>query len=83
MELGAIDQLPFGSVSLLLGNDLAGDKVKPPGCIVVDKPQENVTDNLGLDETLTSCVVTRAMKKKLSSNNKCEKCIRHRYRHKK
>ena len=61
VELGAIDQLPFGSVSLLLGNDLAGDKVKPPGCIVVDKPQEDVTDNFGLDETLTSCVVTRAM----------------------
>ena len=64
VELGAIGQLPFGSVSLLLGNDLAGDKVKPSGCIVVDKPQEDVTDNLGLDETLTSCVVTRAMKNK-------------------
>ena len=77
VELGAIDQLPFGSVSLLLGNDLAGDKVKSPGCIVEDKPQENVTDNLGLDETLTSCVVTRAMKKKLSSNNKhkCESVL--------
>ena len=39
VELGAIDQLPFVSVALLLGNDLAGDKVKPSGCIVVDKPQ--------------------------------------------
>ena len=68
VELGAIEQLPFASVSLLLGNDLAGDKVKPSSCIVVDKPQEDVTDNLGLDETLTSCVVTRAMKKKLSDN---------------
>ena len=75
VELGAIDQLPFGSVSLLLDNDLAGDKVKPSGCIVVDKPQENVTDNLGLDETLTSCVVTRAMKKKLSDNNKNESVL--------
>ena len=64
VELGAIDQLLFGSVSLLLGNDLARDKVKPSGCIVVDKPQESVTDNLGLNETTTSCVVTRAMKKK-------------------
>ena len=52
----------------MLGNDLAGDKVKPPGCIVVDKPQEDV--NLSLDKTLTSCVVTRALKKKLSDNNK-------------
>ena len=62
-------------MSLLLGNDLAGDKVKPPGCIVVDKPQDDVTDNLGLDETLTSCVVTRAMKKKLSDNNKNESVL--------
>ena len=75
MELGAIDQLPFGSVSLLLGNDLAGDKVKPSGCIVVDKPQDDVTDNMVLDETLTSCVVTRAMKKKLSDNNKNESVL--------
>ena len=59
-------------MSLLLGNDLAGDKVKPSGCIVVDKPQKDVTDNLGLDETLISCVVTRAMEKKLSDNNKNE-----------
>ena len=73
VELGTIDQLPFGSVSLLLGNDLAGDKVKPSGCIVVDKPQEDVTDNLGLDETLTSCVVTRAMK--LADNNKNESVL--------
>ena len=75
VELGAIDQLPFGSVALLLGNDLAGDKLKPSGCIVVDKPQEDVTDNLGLDETLTSCVVTRAMKKKLSDNNENESVL--------
>ena len=27
VELGAIDQFPFGSVSLLLGSDLAGDKL--------------------------------------------------------
>ena len=71
VELGAIDQLPF----MLLGNDLAGDKVKPSGCIVVDKTQEDVTDNLGLDETLTSCVVTRAMKKKLSDNDKNESVL--------
>ena len=70
VELGAIDQLPFGSVSLLLVNDLAGDKVKPSGCIVVDKPQDDGTDNLGLDGTLTSCAVTRVMKKKLSDNDK-------------
>ena len=39
------------------------------------KPQEDVTDNLGLDDTLTSCVVTRAMKKKLSDNNKNESIL--------
>ena len=60
-------------MSLLLGNDLAGDKVKPSGCIVVDEPQDDVTDNLGLDKT--SCVVTRAMKKKLSDNDKNESVL--------
>ena len=60
-------------MSLLLGNDLAGDKVKPSGCIVVDEPQDDVTDNLGLDKT--SCVVTRAMKKKLSVNDKNESVL--------
>ena len=40
---------------------------------VVDKPQENVTDNL--DETLTSCVVIRAMTNKLSNNNKNESVL--------
>ena len=38
----------------------------------MDEPQEDVTDNLGLNETLTSCVVTRAMKKKLYDNDKNE-----------
>ena len=39
----------------------------------MEKPQEDVTDNLGLDETLISCVDTRALK--LSNNNKNESVL--------
>ena len=63
--VGARPTLPVEDISLLLGNDLAGDKVlyimNP---IVSDEPsyEENELENT---EICPACVATRSMRKKL------------------
>jgi len=61
--VGVIPTLPVEGISLLLGNDLAGDKVimEP---IVSDEPsyEENELENT---DVFSTCVVTRTMSKKL------------------
>ena len=67
--VGVRPTLPFEGVSLLLGNDLAGDKVvKNP--IVCSKPV--IVDEPILDDTelYPTCAVTRAMAKKAEKANR-------------
>lgn len=58
VSVGVVSQLPVKGVDMLLGNDLAGDKV-------VGVPQMSVEPTCGdtedLDNTFPSCVVTRSM----------------------
>ncbi len=61
-EFGVRNELPIRGVDVILGNDLAGDRVHPEP-IVSDKPcvQDTVTCD---SEIFPSCAVTRAMSAK-------------------
>ena len=66
VTLGIKSSLPFEGVQLLLGNDLAGDKVQS-NPIVTEKPYfGQVPDSAEQEfpELYPACAVTRAMKKK-------------------
>ena len=66
VPVGIRQTLPFKCVHLLLGNDLAGDKVVV-NPLVTDTPCMDQSPNLieqELPDLYTSCVVTRAMAKK-------------------
>ena len=70
VRLGVRQSLPFEGVHLLLGNDLAGDKViiNP---LVTDKPCLDQTPDPIENEVpdlFPACVVTRAMSKKTSDS---------------
>lgn len=65
VTMGVINSMPFPGVQLLLGNDLAGEKVVIPNPIMIDNPLLNSNINLCEDETVVypSCVITRTMKR--------------------
>ena len=66
VTVGVRPTLPIEGISLLLGNDLAGDKVivNP---IVSDKPCfEDDCEEQGNADIFSACAVTRAMEKKFS-----------------
>ena len=65
-DVGVRSTLPVEGIQLLLGNDLAGDKVKT-NPIMTDRPQlSNVIDPIEeeIPDLYPSCAVTRAMAKK-------------------
>ena len=64
---GVIESLPFDGIQLLLGNDLAGDKVNP---ILTDKPcpQHDPAEQV-IPDLYPSCAVTRAMKERKESDS--------------
>ena len=66
MIIGITPSLPFKGVHLLLGNDLAGDKVVV-NPLVTDTPNIGQTDDpieQEIPDLYPSCAVTRAMAKK-------------------
>ena len=72
VSVGIIESLPFEGIHLLLGNDLAGDKVKVDP-ILADQPclsqQSDPIEN-HFPDLFPSCAVTRAMKKQEIANNR-------------
>jgi hypothetical protein len=66
VSLGIIESLPFDGIHLILGNDLAGDKVKA-NPILTNKPclsqQPDPVEQI-FPDLYPSCAVTRAMKKR-------------------
>ena len=71
MVIGITPSLPFKCVHLLLGNDLAGDKVVV-NPLVTDTPNIGQTDNpieQEIPDLYPSCAVTRAMAKKAILKN--------------
>ena len=69
--IGITPSLPFKSVHLLLGNDLAGDKVVV-NPLVTDTPNIGQTDDpieQEIPDLYPSCAVTRAMAKKAILKN--------------
>ena len=65
--IGIKPSLPFKGVYLLLGNDLAGDKVVV-NPLVTDTPNIGQTDD-PIEQEIPSCAVTRAMAKKAILKN--------------
>ena len=71
MVIGITPSLPFKGVHLLLGNDLAGDKVVV-NPLVTDTPNIGQTDDpieQEIPDLYPSCAVTRAMAKKAILKN--------------
>lgn len=72
VEVALRDGLPVGGITFLLGNDLAGDKVtsRAPNPIIMKVPR--IEEDEGLAKLypgmFSSCVVTRAMAKKMVDN---------------
>ena len=62
VQLGVRKELPIKGVEILLGNDLAGDRVHVEP-IVSDQPSIEDTEDLDID-IFPSCAVTRAMSRK-------------------
>ena len=71
MSVGIRPSLPFKGVHLLLGNDLAGDKVVVDPLLTntpcVDQPPDPIEQEI--PDLYPSCAVTRAMAKKAKQNN--------------
>ena len=71
MAVGIRPSLPFKGVHLLLGNDLAGDKVVVDPLLTstpcVDQPPDPIEQEI--PDFYPSCAVTRAMAKKANQNN--------------
>ena len=71
VTVGVRPSLPVEGVSLLLGNDLAGEKVVV-NPIVTDKPRfSDDPDDIDL-EIFPACAVTRAMKRKMTESMNSE-----------
>lgn len=72
VEVALRDGLPVGGITFLLGNDLVGDKVTShaPNPIIMKVPR--IEEDEGLAKfypgVFSSCVVTRAMAKKIVDN---------------
>ena len=71
VAVGVRPSLPFKGVHLLLGNDLAGDKVvvNPPLTTIpcLDQPPDPIEQEI--PDLYPSCAVTRAMAKKAKQND--------------
>ena len=71
VAVGIRPSLPFKGVHLLLGNDLAGDKVVVDPLLTstpcVDQPPDPIEQEI--PDLYPSCAVTRAMAKKAKQNN--------------
>ena len=71
VAVGIRPSLPFKGVHLLLGNDLAGDKVVVDPLLTstpcVDQPPDPIEQEI--PDLYPSCAVTRAMAKKANQNN--------------
>ena len=71
VAVGIRPSLPFKGVHLLLGNDLAGDKVVVDPLLTstpcVDQPPESIEQEI--PDLYPSCAVTRAMAKKAKLNH--------------
>ena len=71
MAVGIRPSLPFKGVHLLLGNDLAGDKVVVDPLLTstpcVDQPPDPIEQEI--PDLYPSCAVTRTMAKKAKQNN--------------
>ena len=71
VAVGIRPSLPFKGVHLLLGNDLAGDKVVADPLLTstpcVDQPPDPIEQEI--PDLYPSCAVTRAMAKKAKQNN--------------
>ena len=71
MAAGIRPSLPFKGVHLLLGNDLAGDKVVDNPLLTyipcIDQPPDPIEQEI--PELYRSCAVTRAMAKKVKQND--------------
>ena len=68
VAVGIRSSLPFKSVHLLLGNDLAGDKVVVNPLLTnipcIDQPPDPIEQEI--PDLNISCAVTRAMQRKLN-----------------
>ena len=71
MAVGVRPSLPFKGVNLLLGNDLAGDKVVVNPLLTstpcVDQPPD--PKEQGIADLYLSCAITRAMARKAKLNH--------------
>ena len=71
MAVGIRPSLPFKGVHLLLGNDLAGDKVVVDPLLTitpcVDQPPDPIEQEI--PDLYPSCAVTRAMAKRANKNH--------------
>ena len=71
MAVGIRPSLPFKGVHLLLGNDLAGDKVVVEPLLTstpcVDQPPDPIEPKI--PDLYPSCAITRAMVKKAKPNS--------------
>ena len=61
VTIGVQTALPINGISLILGNDIAGDKVRPVSKEIHNPDRSETTDN-------SVCVLTRGMKKKPESD---------------
>ncbi|XP_059816645.1 uncharacterized protein LOC132388327 [Hypanus sabinus] len=64
VKVGLQHSLPVNGISLLLGNDLAGGQVFPEVNLTMESEEPELNSN-----TDSSCVVTRAMAKKIDAQN--------------
>ncbi|XP_059810752.1 uncharacterized protein LOC132383599 isoform X1 [Hypanus sabinus] len=64
VKVGLQHSLPVKGISLLLGNDLAGGQVFPEVHLTMESEEPELNSN-----TDSSCVVTRAMAKKIDAQN--------------
>ena len=72
VSVGIIESLPFEGIHLLLGNDLAGDKVKVDPILAHQPCLSQQSDPIEnhFPDLFPSCAVTRAMKKQEIANNR-------------
>ena len=75
--VGVMSDLPVQGVTLLLGNDLAGDRVCNPYpvmncCSVMNNSCDKDSLEDSMPEVYSDCAVTRAMAKRLPDNNEDE-----------
>ena len=68
--VGVVDSLPMQGISMLLGNDLAGERVVPHPRVVEKPMVSEETEKIEQEHpgTFPSCVVTRAEAKKMTGD---------------